>query len=156
MKVETCAFSGWKIYPGHGILLIRNDSKSFRFRTSKDESYFLQRQKNAKFRWTAVYRRLHKKGSAEALARRKRRVVKKTQRAVVGMDMALVNKIKKESTDERQKRRDAALKELRERRAKAKSAAKKNPQAGGAQKGATSSQKVSKSAPVKGSSAKGR
>jgi len=80
MKVETCSFSGWKIYPGHGIMYIRVDNKSFRFRTSKDESYFLQKQKNAKFRWTAIYRRINKKGTAEALARRKRRVVKKTQR----------------------------------------------------------------------------
>jgi large subunit ribosomal protein L24e len=127
MKVETCSFSGWKIYPGHGITLIRNDSKIFRFKSSKDESYFLQKQKNAKFRWTAVYRRLNKKGSAEALARRKRRVVKKAQRSVVGMDMALVNKIKKESNDERAKRRESALKELRERRTKAKTAAKNRP-----------------------------
>ena len=137
MKVETCSFSGWKIYPGHGITLIRNDSKIFRFKSSKDESYFLQKQKNAKFRWTAVYRRLNKKGSAEALARRKRRVVKKTQRAVVGMDMAFVNKIKKESNDERSKRREAALKELRERKAKAKAAAKSRPKPATAAKGKT-------------------
>ena len=151
MKVETCSFSGWKIHPGHGILYIRNDSKSFRFRTSKDESYFLQRQKNAKFRWTAVYRRLNKKGSAEALARRKRRVVKKTQRAVVGMDMTLVNKIKKETNDERSKRRDAALKELRERRTKAKTAAKaKAPTKAAGQKAAPAKQQQ------KGAGNKGR
>jgi len=149
MKIETCGFSGWKIYPGKGIFFIRTDSKSYRFRSKKDKSYFLQKQKAAKFRWTAVYRRLHKKGSAESLARRKRRVVKKTQRAVTGMDLNLINKIRKETDDERQKRRDAAMKELRDRRAKAKTTAKATSKPGQAKQQAKGQQQ-------KGSANKGR
>ena len=31
VKTEVCSFSGLRIYPGHGILFIRSDSKSFKF-----------------------------------------------------------------------------------------------------------------------------
>lgn len=91
----------------------------------------MQKQKAAKFNWTVVYRKVHKKNAAEALTRRRKRNAKKVNRAVVGMDMSLVKKIKKENTKERSARQEAALKELRERRAKAKAAQKARPQAQG-------------------------
>jgi len=125
MKTEICSFSGWKIYPGHGIRFVRADSKNFLFRSSKDKAYFHQKQKAAKFRWTQVYRRLNKKGVSETRARRKRHGVKKVQRNVVGIDRERVKAIKRETTEKAQERREANLKQLRERRAKAKTTVKK-------------------------------
>eukprot|EP01128_Nolandella_sp_AFSM9_P008751 TRINITY_DN5428_c0_g1_i1.p2 TRINITY_DN5428_c0_g1~~TRINITY_DN5428_c0_g1_i1.p2 ORF type:complete len:151 (+),score=50.57 TRINITY_DN5428_c0_g1_i1:51-503(+) len=135
MKVETCSFSGLKIHPGHGSVLIKLDARLFRFRTHKDKAYFLQKQKAAKFNWTVVYRRVNKKNVSEALSRRRKRNAKKSQRAVVGMDLTLVNKIKTESKKQRSARQQAAVKELRERRAKARAAQKSRPKQTQAAKG---------------------
>ena len=84
MKIETCNFSGFKIYPGHGRLFVRGDSRVFRFLNQKNESYFLQRLKPAKLDWTIVFRRLHKKGAAEEYSKKRQRKTAKVQRAVVG------------------------------------------------------------------------
>lgn len=37
MKVELCAFSGYKIYPGHGRTLVKIDGKSYKFLSSKTQ-----------------------------------------------------------------------------------------------------------------------
>eukprot|EP01123_Difflugia_compressa_P001446 TRINITY_DN1167_c0_g1_i1.p1 TRINITY_DN1167_c0_g1~~TRINITY_DN1167_c0_g1_i1.p1 ORF type:complete len:153 (-),score=43.38 TRINITY_DN1167_c0_g1_i1:146-604(-) len=132
MKTETCSFSGWKIYPGHGVRLVRLDSKTFLFRTSKDKAYFLQKQKAAKFRWTQVYRRLHKKGISETRTKRKKHVVKKQQRAIQGIDMEKVKMMKRETPEKAKERREENLKQIRERRAKAKATTGKKQTAGGA------------------------
>jgi len=126
MKTDLCSFSNWKIYPGHGIHFIRADSKVFTLRGSKELAYFHQKQKAAKFRWTQVYRKLHKKGVSELRSKRRKKAARKVQRAVVGIDMTQVNKIKRETPAVAKERRDANIKELRERRAKAKVASKSN------------------------------
>jgi len=100
------------------------DSKLFYFRTAKDSAYFLQKQKPAKFGWTQVYRKLNKKGTIETHARRRRKAVKKVQRPVAGLDLAQIQKVRRETPDQRKARNDANLKELRDRRAKAKAATK--------------------------------
>uniref|UniRef100_A0A6B2LNM6 Large ribosomal subunit protein eL24-related N-terminal domain-containing protein n=1 Tax=Arcella intermedia TaxID=1963864 RepID=A0A6B2LNM6_9EUKA len=127
MKTETCSFSGWKVYPGHGTRFIKADCKIFLFRSSKEEAFFHQRQKAAKLRWTLVYRRLHKKGVSETRSRKKRHGIKKTQRAVQGVDMEKVASIRKENPEKAKERREANLAQLRERRAKAKAAAGAKP-----------------------------
>jgi large subunit ribosomal protein L24e len=40
MKVGLCAFSGFKIYPGHGIKIVRADAKNFTFIDHKNEALF--------------------------------------------------------------------------------------------------------------------
>eukprot|EP01125_Pyxidicula_operculata_P011270 TRINITY_DN3683_c0_g1_i1.p1 TRINITY_DN3683_c0_g1~~TRINITY_DN3683_c0_g1_i1.p1 ORF type:complete len:147 (-),score=37.48 TRINITY_DN3683_c0_g1_i1:50-490(-) len=134
MKTEVCSFSGAKIYPSKGIRFIRGDSKVFVFLNAKNKRYFHQGQKSAKFRWTLVYRRLHKKGVSDARARRRKRVVRKVQKAVVGLDMEQLKKIKRETPDKAKERREANLKELRDRRAKSKTNQKKSEGAQGGSK----------------------
>lgn len=87
VRVETCNFSGFKIYPGHGSLYIRTDCRVFRFLNAKSKSLFLQRKKPSKFDWTIVFRRLHKKGAAEENAKKRSRRSTKVQRAVVGLSL---------------------------------------------------------------------
>jgi large subunit ribosomal protein L24e len=98
MKVELCNFSGQKIYPSKGKLYVRGDSKVspitspsqtfisirllfqvFRFISSKSESLFLQRKNPRKISWTVVYRRMHKKGLAEEVAKKRSRKNVKAQ-----------------------------------------------------------------------------
>ena len=43
VKTELCSFSGLRIYPGHGIMYVRGDQKSFKFVSRKAKSLFTQR-----------------------------------------------------------------------------------------------------------------
>jgi len=90
MKVELCNFSGYKIYPSKGKLYVRGDSKVFRFLGSKSESLFLQRKNPRKISWTVVYRRMHKKGITEEVAKKRSRKNVKHQRGIVGADLAAI------------------------------------------------------------------
>jgi len=101
----------------------------FYFRSSKDKAYFLQKQKPAKFRWTQVYRKLNKKGSIESRTKRRRKAAKKVQRAVVGLDLNELNRVRRETPAARQERQDANVKELRARRQRAKDGAAKTAKA---------------------------
>lgn len=83
-RVEICAFSGAKIYPGHGVFFVRGDSKGFRLVNGKAATHFKAKKNPRKFSWTVFYRRLHKKGTTEEVAKRRARRVVKVQRAIVG------------------------------------------------------------------------
>ncbi|KAL2056427.1 hypothetical protein ABVK25_003450 [Lepraria finkii] len=69
MRTYDDTFSGEKIYPGKGKLYVRGDSKIFRFQNGKTESLFLQRKNPRRIAWTTLYRRQHKKGISEEVAK---------------------------------------------------------------------------------------
>ena len=73
VKTDVCAYSGLRIYPGHGIFYVRADQKSFKFINRKSKSQFLQRLNPRKIAWTQLYRRMHKKGTMEESTRKKAR-----------------------------------------------------------------------------------
>ncbi|KFY20456.1 hypothetical protein V491_03698, partial [Pseudogymnoascus sp. VKM F-3775] len=77
MRTYDDTFSGTKIYPGKGKIYVRGDSKIFRFQKGKSESLFLQRKNPRRIAWTVLFRRQHKKGISEEVAKkRSRRTVK--------------------------------------------------------------------------------
>merc|ERR1711964_927095 len=81
MRTYDDTFSGEKIYPGKGKLYVRGDSKIFRFQNGKTESLFLQRKNPRRIAWTVLFRRQHKKGISEEVAKkRSRRTVKSLSR----------------------------------------------------------------------------
>lgn len=84
IRTEICAFSGAKIYPGHGIFFVRGDSKAFRLVNSKAAAHFKAKKSPRHFAWTVFYRRQHKKGTTEEVAKRRARKTVKVQRAIVG------------------------------------------------------------------------
>lgn len=90
MKIVACSFSGFKIYPGHGSLFVRSDSRVFRFLNTKSKSLFLQRKKASKFDWTIVYRKLHKKGKNEENAKKRSKKTTKVSRPVVGATLEAI------------------------------------------------------------------
>ncbi|KAG6888439.1 hypothetical protein C0995_008256 [Termitomyces sp. Mi166 len=140
-KVEIDSFSGYRIYPSKGKLFVRGDSKVFRFAGSKNASLFLQRKNPRKIAWTQVYRRMHKKGITEEVAKKRSRKTVKHQRGIVGADLAAIAAKRNQTAAVRAQQRLAAI-------SKAKSEKKekevKKEKAKPATRTATTAPKVSK------------
>jgi large subunit ribosomal protein L24e len=111
--------SEYRIYPGHGKLFIRRDGKPIWLGSSKAHSLTIQRKKAAKLTWTQAWRRLHKKGLAETTTKKRRARAGKVQRAVVGASLEDIKKKSSQKSEIRTAAKEAALKELKERKAAA-------------------------------------
>ncbi|KZT25984.1 hypothetical protein NEOLEDRAFT_1092002 [Neolentinus lepideus HHB14362 ss-1] len=130
MKVEIDSFSGYRIYPSKGKLFVRGDSKIFRFATSKNESLFLQRKNPRKIAWTQVYRRMHKKGITEEVAKKRSRRTVKHQRGIVGADLASIMARRNQTAQARNEARQAAITKAKtEKREKEEKKAASKPKA---------------------------
>ncbi|KAJ5263262.1 hypothetical protein N7478_010867 [Penicillium angulare] len=139
MRTFDDSFSGQKIYPGKGKLYIRGDSKIFRFQNGKSESLFLQRKNPRRIAWTVLYRRQHRKGISEEVAKKRSRKVVKHQRAIVGASLDVIKERRSQRPEAREAARKQAITDAKEKKAasaaqkkadKAKNAAAK----GGAQR----------------------
>jgi large subunit ribosomal protein L24e len=117
---ELCALSEYRIYPGNGKLFIRRDGKPVFLGSSKAYSLTLQRKKPAKLVWTQAWRRLHKKGLSETATKKRARRVNKVSRAVVGLSLDEITKKASLKPEVRTAQREAALKEIKARKAASK------------------------------------
>jgi large subunit ribosomal protein L24e len=81
----------------------------FRFANSKNSSLFLQRKNPRKIAWTQVYRRMHKKGITEEVAKKRSRKTVKHQRGIVGADLATITAKRTQTAAVRSQQRLAAL-----------------------------------------------
>lgn len=96
--------------------MIRRDGKPVYLGTSKSFSLTMQRKKAAKLVWTQAWRRLHKKGLSETSTKKRARRTNKVQRAVVGASLEEIKKKAAQKGDFRAAQRDAALKEVKQRK----------------------------------------
>jgi len=117
MRTYDDTFSGQKIYPGKGKLYVRGDSKIFRFQNGKSESLFLQRKNPRRIAWTTLYRRQHRKGISEEVAKKRTRRVIKSQRAVVGVSLDVIKERRSMRPEARAAARQQAIKDAKEKKA---------------------------------------
>ncbi|KKA24873.1 hypothetical protein T310_1089 [Rasamsonia emersonii CBS 393.64] len=121
MRTYDDTFSGQKIYPGKGKLYVRGDSKIFRFQNGKSESLFLQRKNPRRIAWTVLYRRQHRKGISEEVAKKRTRRVIKSQRAIVGASLDVIRERRSMRPEARAAARQQAIKDAKEKKAAAES-----------------------------------
>jgi len=121
MRIYDDTFSGEKIYPGKGKLYVRGDSKIFRFQNGKTESLFLQRKNPRRIAWTVLFRRQHKKGLSEEVAKKRSRRTVKSQRAIVGASLDVIKERRAQRPEARTAARQAAIKEGKDKKAAAQS-----------------------------------
>merc|ERR1740133_729552 len=128
VKTETCSFSEFKIFPGHGKMFIEKMGKTHRFINAKCESLHHQRKKAQKLTWTCMWRRLHKKGIS-SLNSRKRRVRKaafRSNRSIGGMTADAIRKRRAEKPSVRNAQRAETSRKIKERRKTRKSTVKRS------------------------------
>ncbi|MCJ1466463.1 60S ribosomal protein L24 [Pseudocyphellaria aurata] len=121
MRTYEDTFSGDKIYPGKGKLYVRGDSKIFRFQNGKTESLFLQRKNPRRIAWTTLYRRQHKKGISEEIAKKRTRRTVKQQRGIVGASLDVIKERRGQGAGQRTEARLKAIREGKEKKAAAES-----------------------------------
>ncbi|KAF2271996.1 uncharacterized protein EI97DRAFT_437373 [Westerdykella ornata] len=154
MRTYDDSFSGQKIYPGKGKLYVRSDNKIFRFQNGKSESLFLQRKNPRRIAWTVLFRRQHKKGISEEVAKKRTRRTVKHQRAIVGASLDVIKERRSMRPEARSAARAAAIKEGKEKKAAAESRkkAEKAKSAASAARGQT--QKIQSKQGAKGAAPK--
>uniref|UniRef100_A0A9J7XQF9 Large ribosomal subunit protein eL24 n=1 Tax=Cyprinus carpio carpio TaxID=630221 RepID=A0A9J7XQF9_CYPCA len=116
----------------------------FQFLNAKCESAFLSKRNPRQINWTVLYRRKHKKGQSEEVAKKRSRRAVKFQRAITGASLAEILAKRNQKPEVRKAQREQAIRAAKEAK-KAKQATKKQPtQSAKAPVKAASKQKIAK------------
>merc|ERR1712183_1007229 len=125
LKVEVCAFSGLKIYPGHGKRVCRADGKTQIFLSGKCERNHALKRNPRKINWTVLYRRKHRKGMVEETSKKRTRRTQKFMRAVTGATLQDIMPKRNQKPEVRKAQREQAARAAKD--AKKQAATKKAP-----------------------------
>jgi large subunit ribosomal protein L24e len=82
----------------------------------KCTSHFKSKKNPRKFCWTVFYRRLHKKGTTEEVAKRRARKAVKVQRAIVGATWEEITARRSEPESVKKAARTAATEEAKQKK----------------------------------------
>merc|ERR1712062_415746 len=124
MKIEICPYSGYKIYPGRGRTLIKQDGKTFKFLDGRSHRAHLLKRNPRKVTWTVLYRRKHRKGIEEEVSKKRTKRTQRFQRAVVGATLQDILAKRNQKPDVRKAQREQAIRAAKEVK-KTQKAAKK-------------------------------
>merc|ERR1712037_477131 len=114
MKIEICPYSGYKIYPGRGRTLIKQDGKSYKFLDSRSHKAHLLKRNPRKVTWTVLYRRKHRKGIEEEVSKKRTKRTQKFQRAVVGATLQDILAKRNQKPDVGKAQREQAIRAAKE------------------------------------------
>merc|ERR1712096_501930 len=114
MKIDLCAYSGYKIYPGRGRTLIKQDGKTFKFLDGRSHKAHLLKRNPRKVTWTVLYRRKHRKGIEEEVSKKRTKKHQKFQRAVVGATLQDILAKRNQKPDVRKAQREQAIRAAKE------------------------------------------
>ncbi len=118
MRIEQCSVCGRPIYPGHGMMYVRNDCKIFRFCTSKCRKTFGHKKNPLKLKWTKTFRKATGRelpsNDAAVMMEQRRHVPVKYNRELVSTTLNVIARV-----NEIKDRRQRALWEARMEKAKA-------------------------------------
>merc|ERR1711963_892219 len=120
MKIELCSYSGYKIYPGRGRTLIKQDGKTFKFLDGRSHRAHLLKRNPRKVTWTVLYRRKHRKGIEEEVSKKRTKRTQKFQRAVVGATLQDILAKRNQNTKGRQEAAAAAAAKAKPKTAQSK------------------------------------
>merc|ERR1712088_791564 len=129
VKIEICPYSGYKIYPGRGRTLIKQDGKTFKFLDSRSHRAHLLKRNPRKVTWTVLYRRKHRKGIEEEVSKKRTKRTQKFQRAVVGATLRDILAKRNQKPDVRKAQREQAIRAAKEVKKTTKAAKKPAPAA---------------------------
>ena len=100
IKYNICSFSEYKIAPGHGLKYCEVNSRTHMFISKKVHRLYLHGKKPLTIRWSLKWRNAHKKGKVEEAKKKVNRQKKERQvKAIVGLSLEEINKIKESFKD---------------------------------------------------------
>lgn len=121
MRIEPCSFCQRPIYPGHGMMFVRNDCRIFRFCTSKCRKNFGMKRNPMKLKWTKTFRKARGKelpaNDTAVMMEQRRHVPVKYNRELVSTTLNVMAR-----QAEIRDRRNRALWESRHEKARAQEA----------------------------------
>ena len=117
-KTETCHFSEYKIYPGRGHKFVRKDGRTFFFLNRKNRKLYQQGIKASELTWTPMWRRKNKKGAYAKTVRHRTKRTTRKMKAIVGMSLAEINRIRNQGQKEREKMRDKIKEDQKKKKQK--------------------------------------
>ena len=115
-KTELCHFSEYKIYPGRGHKFVEKNGKSYFFIRRKMRKLAQQNVKTSQLTWTPMWRRKHRKGAYAKTTRTRTKRTTRKMKAIVGMSLAEINRIRNQGETERVKAREKVKEEQKKKR----------------------------------------
>merc|ERR1712039_558433 len=117
VKTHVCHYCDLKIYPGKGVKVITREGKINIYIHKKARSQALRKTRAQKIKWTIAWRRMNKKIKTTDVSKKKRRKVKTVIREITGMTIEDINREKNETNADRDARKAAAIRQIKDRKA---------------------------------------
>ncbi|CAJ0575983.1 unnamed protein product, partial [Mesorhabditis spiculigera] len=127
MKVETCCYSGYKIYPGHGKRSVKVDGKVQIFLNGKSQRGTALKRNPREVTWTVLYRRKNRKGAHGEESQQKKKTKKTVTTITRGIGSLTLDALlakRNQKPEFRKAQREQAVKEAKDAAAKKKAANK--------------------------------